>query len=144
MRRPTASHTCCVISMMLLSCFLLAGSVCADEAARPDSTPTAHDAEFARFMEKSLAAKPAPPAAPAPTAAPRADPKSGATCEAADQNVQNYATIKRLEAELARLRAQQAAKWAEKGWTQKEAAAAGEPVVLNGTGYNIKSGTPGR
>ncbi|MCP4039988.1 MAG: hypothetical protein GY944_17795 [bacterium] len=95
----------------------------------PDSTPTSGDAEFARYMEKTLAAKPAvqPPA------------KAAVSCEGGQKRAEAFTKLKSVELELARLRKQQEAKWAEKGWTAKEAAAAGEPVVLNGSGYNIKN-----
>ena len=124
--------------IVLVACVLLAGSAHAETSAAPDSSPTAKDAEFARFVEQSLARKPAP----APPAKAAAEP--AATCEATTAGAQNVARMKQLEAELSRLRAQQAAKWKQNGWTEKEAAAAGEPVVLNGSGYNIKSGMPGR
>ena len=45
------------------------------------------------------------------------------------------------EMQLAEMRRQQLAAWAAKGWTAKQAAAAGEAVVLNGSGYNL-TGAP--
>ena len=44
------------------------------------------------------------------------------------------------EASLAQARAEQRRRWAEAGWaSEKEAAEAGEPVLLNGTGYNYRA-----
>lgn len=115
-------------------CLGIAAPAAAEPAAMADSTPTAHDAEFMRFMERSLAQK---PAAAAPQAA-------GATCDAPSQAARNFATLKQMEAELARLRAEQKAKWAKNGWSPKEAAKNGEAVVLNGSGYNIRNGVAGQ
>jgi len=132
-------RTRALLAPALAGCFLLAGSAAAETPkAKPDATPTAHDAEFARFVEKSLAEekKAAPPAAPAP--------QTGATCDASNERARQFATLKQMEAELERLRARQAAKWAETGRNARQAAEAGEPVVLNGSGFNIKNGAPGR
>ncbi len=138
MRFLDSIRTACLIAVACMVCALFAGSVHAGDGARADSTPTAQDAEFVRFMEKSLASRAA--VKHSPTAPPT---KPAASCEAVDNATRNYATLQRLEADIARLREQQLAKWAEKGWTPKDAAAAGEAVMLNGAGYNIRSGVAG-
>ncbi|MDP6980792.1 MAG: hypothetical protein QF570_19690 [Myxococcota bacterium] len=139
MRLLDSIRPICAIAAACAACLLFAGSVQAGEGARADATPIAQDAEFVRFLKKSIASKPAARGSPA---APPA--KDAASCEAVDSAKRNYAILQRLEADLARLREQQLAKWAEKGWTPKDAAAAGEAVMLNGSGYNIKSGVAGR
>ena len=112
---------------------LTAGVVQGSEPAVEVSEKAASDAELSRFLE--LAGTRATP--------PQAAKPSPATCEAAEQRVDPLQTLKSSEQYIDQLRKQQQTHWAQKGWTAKEAAAAGEPVVLNGSGYNI-SGSPRR
>lgn len=109
----------------------------AETATAADSTPTVNDAEFARFVERSTAAPKSNPATRLPAAKQMA--QQPASCNATQQSIKTRDTLERLELDIARMRSLQEAKWAAKGWTRKEAAEAGEDVVLNGSGYNIKS-----
>ena len=106
-----------------------AGLVAAGEPAPGVKKKAASDTELSRFLETTRAhakaSKPAPEDAPA------------AICEADQQRVNMVGTLNNVEQQLSQLRKQQLERWAEKGWTAKEAAAAGESVMLNGSGYNV-------
>ncbi len=63
----------------------------------------------------------------------------GPMCSVEDADrAREFTAMKEIEARLAELRAEQEREWAEKGWGPKEAAEAGEAVVLNGRGYNYR------
>ena len=82
--------------------------------------------EFVRFVSS---ANTTPPAAPD-------------VCEASQSNRELVGTLQSVEQQLAEARAQVAALRKQKGWSDKEAAAAGEAVLLNGTGYNYRTAGP--
>ncbi len=64
------------------------------------------------------------------------------TCEASKSRGELVGTLKSIEQKLAAARAQQAAHWKKNGWDPEQAAAAGEAVMLNGTGYNYRATAP--
>ena len=70
---------------------------------------------------------------------PKGVPAAPDTCEASDRRRQVVGTLKSVEAQLALARADQEALRKKKGWTDKQAAAAGQAVMLNGSGYNYRS-----
>lgn len=85
--------------------------------------------EFARFVKQASS-----PASQAPPASPD-------TCEANQNPIGTaVATLSSVEQLAVKARARQAERWKEKGWTAKQAAAAGESVPLNGSGYNYRPG----
>ena len=89
----------------------------------PDST------QFSRFLDSVR---------PRVTPAPVGDSNAPAvTCEAGQNRADEMALIRKAEMQLADMRRLQLEAWAAKGWTAKQAAAAGEAVVLNGSGYNL-------
>jgi len=62
-----------------------------------------------------------------------------ATCTAdVDQEAVAREAIARAQQQIREARKAQLELWKEKGWTEEEAAAAGEVVVLNGSGYNYR------
>lgn len=113
---------------------LSTGGVRAEEvAAKASVTPATKsvaDAEFSRFLEANMT-----PVAPAVTAK---EPAAPASCEASTRSRQSLESLENMQQKFAAMRRQQLEHMAEKGWTPKQAAAAGEPVVLNGSGYNLK------
>lgn len=109
----------------------IAGFVSADQAVAPDSTPTARDAEFARWTAQLRdAQKSRLPAAPS---------QEAGSCALKGTGAAAFEALENVELHLVRLRKQQDAKWKARGWSAREAAAAGQPVVLNGSGYNLKT-----
>ena len=118
---------------------LSTGGVRAEEVAAKASVTSATrsvaDAEFSRFLEANKT-----PVAPVTAAK---EPSAPASCEASTRSRQSLESLENMQQKFAAMRRQQLERMAEKGWSPKEAAAAGEPVVLNGTGYNLK-GTASR
>jgi hypothetical protein len=114
-----------------------AGTVQGEEAAAAVTRQSASAAEFARFLASTTTTGPARQMRLVNETAPVA------VCEADQQRINTLASLNGVEQTFAQMRKQQLARWAEKGWTAKDAAAAGEPVALNGSGYNLR-GAPAR
>lgn len=114
-----------------------AGTVQSEEPAAALIGQRASAAEFARFLASTTTPGPAKQVRQVNETAP------AASCEANQQRINTLATLNGVEQRLAQMRKQQLARWAEKGWTAKDAAAAGESVTLNGSGYNLR-GAPAR
>lgn len=66
-------------------------------------------------------------------------PTAPDTCEAVQNQVGAMDDLKAAEQTLAAIRAQQVEILKQRGWTEREAAAAGEGVMLNGSGYNYRA-----
>jgi hypothetical protein len=133
--RPTCllSHFASTTLLALALVWLSAAAVQAGEQLLVTDEKSADSTQFSRFLDNlqpdALLAPPGNPKAPA------------VTCEADQNRADELALIRRAEMQLAEMRRQQLAVWAAKGWTAKQAAAAGEAVVLNGSGYNL-TGAP--
>jgi hypothetical protein len=119
-----------LLSTILVSLALGAVTAQAGEPAAVTSERPLVSTELTRFLERAQ-----PPAKPAPAANKNAP---AASCEAASNQAEVLGTLREAEMKLAEMRKRQLAAWEAKGWTAKEAAAAGESVVLNGSGYNLK------
>ncbi len=120
----------CVTLVVAGIALLAAGSLQAGEQGPRSSEKAASEAELSRFLEATRAQP--------KSVRPSSKEEPAVTCAAADRGARVVGTLNGVEQELARMRKQQLERWAAKGWTAKEAAAAGETVMLNGSGYNSR------